>query len=199
MTHPITTLILPISADGKLVSRDAILTDKDPSWRGRPGVIGYLQQFFDFSSSDSYTMTTGAVMTLSGVNDKVGDPDPSDLKLVVLDWGRSLTARGIKYLQKSVKKLIIITKAQSPTQILEFLSSQKIKNLTIHSTPMNALWLQNNLINFLTLIVYPLVVGESGSPVASIGLKDPRTLKLLESRTFDTNYICLRYELNPTK
>lgn len=196
MTRPITTLILPISADGKLVSRDAILTDKDPSWRSRPGVIGYLQQFFDFSGSDSYTLTTGAVMALSGVNTKDGSPDPSDLKLVVLDFDHSLTENGIKYLQKSVKELIIINKIMSPKQILEFLGTKKVKNLTIHSTPMNALWLQNNLINYLTLIIYPLIVGESGSPVTSIGLTDPRTLKLLESRTFDTNYLCLRYELN---
>lgn len=198
MTRPTTTLILPISADGKLVSRDAILTDKDPSWRSRPGVIGYLQQFFDFSSSDAYTLTTGAVMALSGVNTKDGSPDPSDLKLVVLDFDNQLTETGVKYLEKSVKDLIVLKETMTPTQILKFLTSKKLKNLTIHSTPMNALWLQNNLIDYLTLIIYPLIVGESGSPVTSIGLTDPRTLSLLESRTFDTNYICLRYQLNPT-
>lgn len=199
MTRPTTTLILPISADGKLVSRDAIMSEKDPSWRDRPGIAGYLQQFFDFNSSDSYTMTTGSVMALSGINGKVGDPDPSDLKLVVLDFDHSLTPNGIIYLQKSVKDLILITTKMTASQILEFLKSKKVQNLTIHSTPMNALWLQNNLINYLTLIIYPLVVGESGSPVTSVGLKDPRTLRLLETRTFDNNYVCLRYELNPLR
>lgn len=199
MSRPTTTLILPISADGKLVSRDAILTDPDPSWRNRPGVVGYLQQFFDFSPSDSYSLTTGEVMVLSGVNDKVGDPSPSDLQLVVLDFEHRLTKSGVTYLQKSVKDLIHITKTTSPARILELLSTKKVQNLTIHSTPMNALWLQNNLIDYLTLIIYPLIVGESGTPVASVGLQDPRTLTLIESRTFDTNYLCLRYAINPTQ
>lgn len=196
MSLPTTTLILPISADGKLVSRDAIMTETDPTWRDRPGMAGYLQQFFDFSGGDSYTLTTGAVMALSGVNTKAGSPDPSDLKLVVLDFDHALTHSGVEYLQKSVSSLILITTPLPPTEILELLGSKKVNNLTIHSTPMNALWLQNNLINYLTLIIYPLVVGESGSPVTSIGLKDPRTMQLLESNTFDTNYICLRYKLN---
>lgn len=198
MSRPTTTLILPISADGKLISRDAELTDKDPSWRTRPGVIGYLQQFFDFSSSDAYTLTTGAVMALSGVNTKSGNPDSSNLKLVVLDFNHDLTDNGIKYLKKSVQKLIVMRTSQSPSSILRSISDKKIANLTIHSTPMNAAWLEDGLIDYLTLIIYPLVVGESGTPVASLGLTSPKTLKLLETRTFDTNYLCLRYAINPT-
>lgn len=197
MTRPTTTLILPISADGKLVSRDAILTDQDPTWRNKPGIVGLLQQFFEFESGgDSFTLTTGSVMALSGVNAKIASPEPSPLNLVVLDFGREITQSGQHYLQKSVHTLVHITSPVSPAEILELLGRKSIKNLTIHSTPMNSLWLQNNLIDYLTLIVYPLIVGQSGSPVTSIGLTDPRTLKLLETRTFDSNYICLRYTLN---
>ncbi len=199
MPRPTTTLILPISGDGKLVSRDAILTDPDPSWRTRPGVIGYLQQFFEFDSMDSYTLTTGEVMALSGVNTKLASPEPSDLKLVVLDFHSVLTEGGIAYLKHSVKDLVLLRDQLEPTAILNLLSQQKVTNLTIHSTPLNALWLQQNLIDYLTLIIYPLIVGESGTPVASLGLKDPQTLTLLESHTFDTSYISLRYAVNPTK
>lgn len=199
MPRPTTTLILPVSSDGKLVSRDAIMTDKDPTWRNKPGIAGYLQQFFEFSGTDSYTLTTGEVIALSGVNTKTSTPEPSGLRLVVLDPAHSLTLQGIAYLRQSIQKLIIINDLQNPQKILSQLSKEKVKNLTIHSTPMNALWLQNNLIDYLTLIVYPLVVGESGSPVASIGLKDPRTLTLLETRTFDKNYVSLRYAINPTQ
>ncbi len=199
MPRPTTTLILPISADGKLVSRDAILTDPDPSWRNKPGVIGYLQQFFEFDSLDSYTLTTGEVMALSGVNTKVASPEPSDLRLVVLDFNHVITPSGLKYLRSSVKDLIVFTEKLKPDLILKQLSSHKITKLTIHSTPMNALWLQQNLIDYVTLIIYPLIVGESGTPVASLGLKDPQTLTLLETHTFDTNYISLRYAINNTK
>ena len=199
MPRPTTTLILPISADGKLVSRDAILTDPDPSWRNKPGVIGYLQQFFEFDSLDSYTLTTGEVMALSGVNTKVASPEPSDLRLVVLDFNHVITPSGLKYLRSSVKDLIVFTEKLKPDLILKQLSSHKITKLTIHSTPMNALWLQQNLIENVTIIINPLIVGESGTPVASLGLKDPQTLTLLETHTFDTNYISLRYAINNTK
>lgn len=197
MTRPQTTLILPISTDGKLISHDAIMTEPNPAWRNHPGVIGYLQQFFEFNSASSYTLTTGSVMALSGVNHKLSSPMPSDLKLVVLDFDHQLTSSGVNYLRQSVKDLIYLTKKADPISLLSGLPKH-VKELTIHSTPMNALWLENNLIDFFTLIIYPLVVGESGSPVTSIGLTDPRTLTLIESRTFDHNYLCLRYSLNPT-
>ncbi len=196
MPRPTTTLILPISADGKLVSRDAILTDHNPSWRTTPGVLGYLQQFFDFSGSGDYALTTGEVMALSGVNQKTGSPTRSHLSLVVLDFNRVLTKSGIAYLRRSVSKLVILRTPQSPTHILTYLARLKIARLTLHSTPMNASWLEHNLVDHLTLIIYPLVVGESGTPVTSLGLHSPRTLTLIETTTFDTNYICLRYNVN---
>lgn len=199
MKRPTTTLILPISTDGKLVSRDAILTEPNPTWRTQPGVIGYLQQFFEFTPSKSYTLTTGAVIALSGVNTKTIPPEPSELRLVVLDFNHDLTPAGINYLQQSVNELILIQKHLNPSQILRSLTKSHVKELTIHSTSMNALWLQLHLIDYLTLIVYPIVVGESGSPVTSIGLSNPQTLQLLESTTFDQNYVCLRYAINPIK
>ena len=199
MKRPTTTLILPISADGKLVSRDAILTDSDPSWRTKPGVMGYLQQFFDFSTGDTWTLTTGAVMAFSGVNSKTSKPEKSSLKLVVLNFDSALKKAGIAYLKQSVSQLIVIDKVASPAKILSTLSAKKVKNLTLHSTPMNALWLQNGLIDYVTLIIYPLIVGESGTPVTSLGLTNPQTLTLLETRTFDANYICLRYAVGIIK
>lgn len=199
MTRPTTTLVLPISVDGKLVSRDAIATDKNPSWRVKPGVIGYLQQFFDFSSGGGYTLTTGEVMALSGVNHKTSVGAKEDLNLVVLDFNHALTDSGVSYLQQSVNNLVHLTDPLTPKQIMTELGKHKIKQLTIHSTPMNALWLESNVIDFLTLIIYPIIVGESGSPVTSLGLTDPKTLELLETRTFDQNYLCLRYKINFAK
>jgi|GEM_PF-6639541 len=199
MKRPISTLILPISADGKLVSRDSIITDKDPSWRVQPHVTGYLQQFYDFSTSDSYTLTTGEVMALSGVNHKISKPEKEDLSLVVLDFTQSLSTNGVTYLEQTVKNLLIIKDPLTPKEIMDLLNRHKIKNLTIHSTPMNALWIQDNLVDYLTLIIYPLIVGESGTPVTSLGLSKPKTLTLLETRTFDQNYICLRYKINLAK
>lgn len=199
MPRPTTTLILPISSDGKLVSRDAITTDKDPSWRVQPVVVGYLQQFYDFVSSDSYTLTTGEVMALSGVNHKTSVSEKEDLSLVVLDFDHALTQAGISYLEQTVKNLIILREHLTPKQIMSTLSKEKVKHLTLHSTPMNALWLQHDLVDYLTLIIYPLVVGESGTPVTSLGLKDPKTLTLLETTTFDQNYVCLRYKIDLAK
>ncbi len=199
MTRPTTTLVLPISSDGKLVSRDAILTDHNPSWRTRPGISGYLQQFFDFSQSGDYALTTGEVMALSGVNQKSASPDRSDLHLVVLDFDHHLTPAGIAYLRRSVADLVLLRTKRAPTLIMSSLATKGIKHLTLHSTPMNALWIEHDLVDYLTLIIYPLIVGESGTPVTSLGLTDPRTLTLVETTTFDTNYVCLRYLVNPTK
>jgi hypothetical protein len=199
MNRPITTLILPISTDGKLLSGDAITTDPNPTWRNQSGIIGYLQPFFDFNSSESYTLTTGTVIAHSGINSKTTIPLPSPLKLVVLDYEHALTTSGITYLAGSVTKLIHLTAPAHPHKLLETLyRKHKVTELTLHSTPMNALWLEYGLIDYFTLLVYPLIVGASGTPVATLGLTSPRTLQLLESRIFDTHYICLRYRVNPT-
>ncbi len=126
MKRPITTLILPISTDGKLVSRDGILTDPSPAWRTKPHVIGYLQQFFEISPTSAYTLTSGNTIALSGVNNQDGQTEQSDLNLVVLDSKHALTQSGRKYLKQSVHKLIIIDDPLSPAEILKFLAGRGV-------------------------------------------------------------------------
>jgi riboflavin biosynthesis pyrimidine reductase len=67
--------------------------------------------------------------------------------------------------------------------------------MTIHSDgAMNGRWIFEKLIDNLTVVVAPLLVGENGT----IGLAprlpfDVQQLKLVETRAIDDSYLFLRY------
>jgi len=220
-TRPETTLILSSSVDGRITSRDSDELDPNKNWKKKQGVRGILQQFFDFAvDKDIYVLTTGQAMARSGINIKTVSPQKINLKLIVIDQPPHLTPKGIIYLAKCIKKLFVVTDKKHPSLSLkhkpknltnitypneidlkdlmhQLKTKYKINKITIQSAGvLNSHWIEMGLVDHLTVIIYPLLIGNSGTPV--LVNQEPlkiRPLRLVTSRIFNNNYLFLRYDV----
>lgn len=217
--YPETTLFLNLSVDGRITSHDSDLIDPDKNWKQTPGIRGLLQQFYDFNQLNMAVLTTGIVMNNLGVNTRSGKPKPEDITLIVLDPDADLTPKGITYLSQNVKKLyyvclksnhdklpiagVNVIQIAYPHEIdLNDLFSRlykihHLKKLFVHSiAPLNASLLDAGLINHLTVIITPILVGDHGTPALP---KSPsltlRPLKLVSLQSFNPDCVSLRYDL----
>jgi 2,5-diamino-6-(ribosylamino)-4(3H)-pyrimidinone 5'-phosphate reductase len=231
LQKPIITLIIASSVDGCLVTRESDRYDKNKNWKNTKGVGGYVQQFFDFSveSSDTYNLINASTLVNIGVNSENFVPKKSNVQLIVLNFNDNLTEVGLKNASKSVKKLILIGKKDDQFIQLkkfpkncEFLitkndfdiaktmrvlkSKYKVEKITVQSAGLlSSKWLSSGVVDFLTIILYPIMVGNNGTHILSDldftndnsnkieQFFNVRPLKLIKSRAFDTNYLFLRY------
>lgn len=217
--RPETTLIIASSTDGKLASADSNSLDRNKDWKTQPGIRGYLQQFYDVTSEAGvYNLVTGKTMAGTGVNVRSGKPKRLPLRLIVLDHKRDLTPEGINYLSLCVTKLILVCGKKHPiakkrklpknvsiiyqprfdrTDLLKQLHSRRVKKVTLQSAgKLNAKWVNDGLVDFLTIIIYPLLIGSSGTSILkSSKISIPKPLRLMDSRPFGFNYIALNYQV----
>ncbi len=222
LDRPEITLIVLSSADGCSVSQDSATLDQNKNWKDSNAVQSIIYQFFDFSkNSDVYNVITGEVVTKMGVNRSDFTPKKSKVRLVVLDHDQLLTALGIHNLAQSVYQLIVAVPdgdnaifglKQLPPNchllttdkrlnlkklVVTLKKDFQVKKLTIQSASiLNSQWLQSGIVDHLTLIVYPLLVSNNGSPaVPSMSIFDVKSLTLKTTRVFDGNYVSLQYDV----
>jgi riboflavin biosynthesis pyrimidine reductase len=217
--RPETTLFLTCSVDGRLTSHDSNSYDRNKVWKLQPGIRSTLQRFYDFSAGKACSLTSGQVMKLAGVNKRSGNPRRMNFSLIVFDHTSSLTEKGVTYLAACVKRLYLICsptfrkKMRNRPKNILFLSYARGKKLnhimnelykdgvrvvTIHSDgPMNARWLAEGLVDHLTVVIAPLLVGANGTPTLMDSVDLPVTqMSLVETRAIDGSYLFLRYNLD---
>ncbi len=179
------------------------------------------------NNTDFFNVVTGESVVQMGVNRSDFNPKKSKLRLVVMDVQGMLTPVGIKNLSDTATMLIVVVSKNSPSSRalkntnlpknchLEIVTSRSgkidltklssllrskynVKKLTIQSSSiMSGEWLNSGVVDHLTLIVYPLLVGNNGSPsIPKVGEFGVRSLILRSTRIFDGNYICHQYDLN---
>jgi len=214
--RPETTLFLNLSVDGRITSHDSDSFDPDKLWKDQPGIRGILQQFYEFQDPNLSVLTTGVVMKNVGVNTREGSPRREQLTLVVLDPDADLTPEGVAYLSQNIKQLYLVCLKNHtifttpevkviayPAEIdlndlfTKLYRQYHLKHLLIHSiAPLNADLLDAGLIDHLSVVVSPLLVGGHGTPaLQDTDLFAVRELKLVSAQTFSQNFINLRYNL----
>lgn len=220
-TRPETTLFLNLSVDGRITSHDSDDFDPDPQWKQQPGIRGILQQFYDFAAPGMTALTTGGFMKALGINDRSGTPRKETFNLVVLDPDADLSIRGLSYLAENVQHLYLISLNNHPVVVhantihyplttihyaheidlndafTKLYKSHHLKSLFIHSiAPLNADLLDANLIDHLSVIISPLLVGGHGTPaLQSEDIFTVRPLVLESIQTLTRDYVNLRYEV----
>ena len=231
MSRPNTTLFMLMSVDGKINSGDTDLLDVDRDWKRIVGVKEGLSQYYDLEKqTDLVSFNTGRVMEKIGVNDRADEPTKIPVSFVIVDNKPHLNERGIVYLTKWVEHLYLVTtNEQHPAFGLQDLHSnlkvilyrEKIDfkdlfeqldqefgmtNITIQSGgTMNAQLLRDGLIDHLSLVVAPLIVG--GTKTSSIvGGESIHTaeelgklvvLKLTQCNLLKDSYLHLCYDIIP--
>lgn len=225
-SRPITTLFMLMSVDGKISTGSTDDRDFDKDLKNIDGVKEGLQQYYNLEQeTDLCSLNTGRVMAKVGWSDEKESIEKLPVDFVVVDSKPHLTERGILNLLKRTNKLYIVTtNKQHPAtslndhnlelivykdtidfvDLFSQLKAKGIEKMTIQSgSELNAELARSGLIDFVSLVVAPLLIG--GSDTATlIGGKSLEThdeLRLLKPMTLqsvknlDDSYLHLRYKV----
>lgn len=228
MNRPITTLFMLESLDGKISSGNSDELDADKDWCRIEGVKEGLHQYYEIEQeTDLYSLNTGRVMAKIGVNEREEEPKKTPCSFIIIDNKPHLNERGIEYLCKWVKKLFLVTTNKNHIAYdltekldnLEIISYEKLdlnellKNLsedygvdrlTIQSGGnLNGFFFRNNLIDYVNIVVAPLLVGGRDTSTLIDGdaiskteeLNKLKALKLMEANVLEESYIQLKYKV----
>ena len=226
--RPITTLFLIESVDGKINSGSNDYLDVDKDWCRIDGVKEGLQQYYDIEQNISFiSFNTGRVMAKIGVNERERATEKLPCTFIILDNKPHLNEKGISYLASLLEKLILVTtNSNHPayqvkktndnidilyyeefqlSRLLEDLGNKYlIKNLIVQSGgTMNGLFLRENLIDYVHLVIAPLLVGGKdtstlidGESITKIEELDKlKCFELLECKVLENSYLELFYKV----
>ena len=226
--RPITTLFMLESLDGKISSGNTDELDADKDWCEIEGVKEGLHQYYEIeATTDYFSLNTGRVMAKIGVNDRKEYHSKIEVKFVIIDNKPHLNENGIDYICNWVESLILVTTNKNHiaysltdkydnldilyyeeldlTRLLEDLSSKyNAERLTIQSGGnLNGLFLRNNLIDYVNIVIAPLLVGGKDVPTLIDGeaisnseeLNKLKALELIECNQLDNSYIQLKYKV----
>ncbi len=226
--RPITTLFMLESLDGKISSGNTDELDADKDWCEIDGVKEGLHQYYEIeATTDYFSLNTGRVMAKIGVNDRKEYHNKVEIKFVIIDNKPHLNENGIDYLCNWVESLILVTTNKNHiaysltdkydnldilyyeeldlTELLEDLYSKyNAERLTIQSGgSLNGLFLRNNLIDYVNIVIAPLLVGGKdvstlidGEAISSSEeLNKLKALELIECNQLDNSYVQLKYKV----
>lgn len=227
--RPITTLFMLESLDGKISTGSSDSLDVDKDFIRIDGVKEGLHQYYELEeNTDLFSLNTGRVMEKIGVNDKKEYPNKIDsVTFVIIDNKPHINENGIDYLCHWVGKVLLVTTNKkhvafdlkdkydnleilyydtfSLKKVLEDLyNDYRVDRLTVQSGgSMNGLFVRENLIDYVNIVIAPILVGgrdvptlvdgESIKSVAELGKL--RTLELTECNRLKNSYIHLKYKV----
>lgn len=226
MNRPVTTLFMLESLDGKISTGASENLDVDKDFPKIDGVKEGLHQYYEIESkTDYFSLNTGRVMAKIGVNNKKEYHDKVDVIFVIIDNKPHLNENGIDYICHWVEKLILVTtNSNHPAFSLEYdnldilfydeldlnklledlYSKYNAERLTIQSGgSLNGLFVRNKLIDYVNIVVAPIIVGGSEVPTLVDGeaisgedeLNKLLPLELLECNKLEDSYVELKYRV----
>lgn len=223
-TRSITTLFMLMSADGKISTGASDELDVDRDFPRISGVREGLHQYYELEQeTDLWSFNTGRVQAKIGVNEK-DLPAKTPVSFVLLD-NHHLTEHGVRYFCAKSKTFVLIT--QNPehpafsvkednlhiikhdtldlTDALKRLKADfGCERLTVQSGgTVNGLFLRNKLIDFIDIIVAPVLIGGANVPTLIDGdsIKSVEDLHLLGvlrleiCEALEDSYVRLRYKV----
>lgn len=226
--RPITTLFMLESLDGKISTGNNDDLDVDKDFSRINGVKEGLDQYYEIEcTTDYYSLNTGRVMAKIGVNNKKDYHDKVDVNFIIIDNKPHLNENGIDYICHWVRKLILVTTNKNHIayslkdkydnldilfyeelnlkMLLEDLYSEyKVDKLTIQSGGnLNGLFVRENLIDYVNIVIAPLLVGGKdvstlidGKAIESDNELDKlRALELIECNKLNYSYVQLKYKV----
>lgn len=228
ITKPIVTLFVLMSVDGKisLGSSDELDFDKDlPNIKStRDGLYQYdeIEQ-----TTDLWSLNSGKTLAKIGINDN-DYVEKTPVTHVVID-NKNLTEVGVKYLCNKSKQFILVTTNkkhpaynvgsdnmqiiyQDKLNLNELLfmlkSDYNCRLITLQTgSTLNSYFLRENLIDYVDIVVAPILVGGTLTPSIIGGafntlqsyISNVGQLELLSIERLKQSYIRLRYKVTNSK
>lgn len=223
---PLATLFMLVSVDGKISTGSTDERDFDKDLPNITGVAEGLHQYYDLEKqTDYYSFNTGRVMAKVGWNDKKENITKIDVIFVIVDNKPHLTERGVTNLLKFVSKLYIVTtNPEHPANAVKDdnlsvinyerqvdfrnlfakLKSFGAEKITIQSGgDMNAELMRSGLINYISLVVAPVMIGgrDTAALLGGPSLESDddlmliKPLELVSADKLNDSYLHLRYKV----
>lgn len=224
MDRPITTLFMLMSVDGKISTGAADALDVDQDFPKITGVREGLHQYYEIEqTTDLWSLNSGRVQAKMGVNTKPL-PSKGPVSFVLID-NKHLDENGVRYFCALSKEFVLVTTNQkhpafhvgeenlhvifqkelSLKDALAVLKSDfGCERLTIQSGgTLNGLFLREKLLDYVDIIVAPVLVGGKETPTLMDGrallseneLSQLGVLKLQECTVLENSYLRLRYQV----
>jgi len=224
--RPITTLFMLMSADGKISSGAGDELDADKDWCTINGVKEGLGQYYDIEgTTDLWSLNTGRVMEKIGINKRTDIPKKIPCNFVIIDNKPHLNESGVDYLCKWVNALHIVTcndrhpalemkrdnlniimqrELDLHSLLIKLKSEYHAERITIQSGgTMNGEFLRHKLIDYVDIVIAPLLVGGRDTPTLIDGrsitmnnqLGELGVLQLKECNVLEGSYIRLIYKV----
>ncbi|MBS3111749.1 dihydrofolate reductase family protein [Candidatus Woesearchaeota archaeon] len=233
MDKPITTLFMLVSVDGKISTGCTDKLDVDKDFPKITGIKEGLQQYYDIEkTTDLYSLNSGLVQAKVGANKPQKNIAKLPVRFLIIDNKPHLNKIGVdNFIRKSKKLFIITTNKNHPafsrkdTDNLEIIYYPKkidfvdlfrklkqdfgVKRMTIQTGgTLNAIFLREKLINKLSIVVAPTLIGGKDTPSLIDGkslssireLPNVKALKLKSVKKLNDSYLHLKYDvINDTK
>lgn len=226
--RPETTLFMLQSVDGKISTGDIDERDQEIDFPKIKGIKEGYYQYYDFLfKTDRHAIISGNILAKIGVNLREKADDHKDVNLIIIDRQPHLTNRGVNYLLKSFKTIYIVTNNQNHPAfeftkekdlIIIFYSTiinledlfeklkkdYKIEKISIQSGgTLNALFLKHKIIDHISLIIAPCLIGGKDTPTSVDGvapqtdddLFNIKALELKKCEILKHSYIYLYYDV----
>ena len=224
MQRPITTLFMLSSVDGKISTGASDERDVDKDFPKIDGVKEGLHQYYEIEqTTDLWSLNSGRVQAKMGVNSKE-IPEKSPVSFVIFD-NTHLNEHGVKYFCGLSQQFVLVTSCkdhpaymvgednlhiiyQAELSLADVLQELKKKHgcdrLTIQSGgTLNSLFLREGLIDFVDVIVAPILIGgkDTSTLIDGKSLLNPSELeqlgrlKLLQCTVLDDSYLRLKYKV----
>ncbi len=227
MQRPQTTLFMLVSVDGKISTGSNDERDFDKDLHNTDGIKEGLQQYYDLEQqTDLCSFNSGRVMAKVGWNDEKDTIEKIPVDFVIVDNKPHLTERGVINLLARTKKLYLVTtNKEHPAlhvsdpnlevilyehtvnfnDLFEQLANRGVGKMTIQSGgELNSLLIRAGLIDYVSLVYAPLLVG--GRSTASLidgesietteDLLMLKTMTLIEAKPLEDSFLHLRYKVN---
>lgn len=224
MDRPITTLFLLTSVDGKIStgSTDNMDVDKD-----LPKIVGVkegLHQYYEIEqTTDLWSFGSGKVQAKIGANER-NLPQKGPVSFVLVD-NHNLTENGIKYFCALSQTFVLITtNKEHPAfhvnednlhviyqeelslgrALKELYSTFGCQRITIQTGgTLNALFLRERLIDYVDVVVAPVLIGGKDTPTLIDGkslVKEEEldllgALELKGCEVLENSYLRLKYKV----
>lgn len=228
MEKPITTLFMLESLDGKINSGNSDNLDVDKDWCQIDGVKEGLYQYYEIeATTDFYSLNTGRVMAKIGVNERENYHDKIDCRFIIIDNKPHLNEKGIDYICHWVDKLILVTTNKNhiayslqnkynnldilyydsldlETLLFDIRKKYNAEAVTIQSGgTLNGKFLRENLIDYVNVVIAPLLVGgkETSTLIDGVSITSTnelhklKALQLIECNILENSYIQLKYKI----
>ncbi len=224
MDRPVTTLFMLMSVDGKISTGASDNLDVDKDFPKITGVKEGLHQYYGIEqTTDLWALNSGKVQAKIGIN-TAPVPDRTPVSFVIID-NKHLKEHDVRYLCALSKQFVLVTSNEKHPafeieednlhviyqdklvlkDVLVALKSEyNCSRITIQTGgTLNGLFLREKLIDYVDLVVAPVLIGGKDTPtlidgqslLSEIELSKLGVLELQKCAVLKNSYIRLQYKV----